>query len=81
MNFSNALKNASVDGSVKQNVAVAIGQKADSLVTELCEVLKKVEGQVGMVYGEMINDVVSRATGVRFDPKEYNFERRPEGQE
>lgn len=75
MNITAALKKHSIAGNIPEHAALTIAQQGDALISELVDILKRSEKQVGMVLGEDIARAIGKAEGFKFNEREYNFEK------
>lgn len=79
-NIQNSLKQASYQGTIKEEHAMIIGKKADQLLEKAAEKLTQLKGQVGMIIGGEITELISEINGVRFNATEYYYDKQPDGQ-
>ena len=81
MRITKAMQAVTSNGQIKATDANQIAAKADELLGDIYELLKKVKTQVGTHYGELITEKLNQIDGVRFDATAYHYNKEPEGQE
>lgn len=79
-NIQNSLKQASFQGMIKEEHAMIIGNKADQMLEKATNKLTELKGQVGMIIGGEIAELVSEIKGIRFNATEYYYDKQPDGQ-
>jgi len=78
--ITDAIKQKSLNGQIKESDALAIAKKADELLAEALEMLTNCKKQVGMFIGGEISELQAKIKGEQFNEREYNYERLPDGQ-
>jgi len=79
-NIQNALKMAADGRIIKMKHALAIGEKADCLLTKTAKVLEKAMKQMGGIDGEECAEIIAEIKGQRFNAAAYSYDREPDGQ-
>jgi hypothetical protein len=78
--ITDALKQKSLNGQIKESDALAIAKRADELLASAFEMLTTCKKQVGMFIGGEISELQAKIKGEQFNEREYNYERLPDGQ-
>jgi len=81
MNVTKSLKEKSINGQIKESDAITIAKKADELLTESVILMDELKKHFGLFIGGQISELQAKIKGIAFNEREYNYERRPDGQE
>ena len=79
-NLSKLLKSIMVNGVIPPEKALNIAEQYDIERNETIELLKGLESQVGLHWGEEIKARLAKMDGTMFNPVDYHYERLPNGQ-
>jgi hypothetical protein len=81
MNLKNTIEQKLSGHAISWIDVLAAAKRQDALLQEAHELLGRCEKQVGLDLGELIAVFDAKLTGKRFNGKEFNYERSPDGQE
>lgn len=78
--LTQSLKNITVNKTIPAEPALKLAVEIDYEREQTKILLKSLEGQVGMHWGEEIKSHLAKMDGTNFNSMAYNYERLPSGQ-
>lgn len=81
MRITKAIQAVTSNGQIKASDALAIAERADTLIESSYNLIKHLRTQVGTVDGEKITVLMNTMDGIKFNAAAYHYEKLPEGQE
>ena len=74
------LKNTAVNGVISLERAAKIAEPLDQERAATIELLRRLDRQVGMTVGEIINKHIAAMQGTKFNEVDYHYEAMPSDQ-